>query len=157
MTSNLFQKIFSLLRRRRGLLFVATTLLAALCAWRASHISLRENILDMLPAQEKTVDDFTRIFSRFGYQNRLFFDIGAGAGPEGAASAGDELAGQLQKSGYFKRLIYRVNTEEGLAALGLIGTHLPVLFGTEEQDYAAASLSPEKARARLAQARKTLL
>src|ERR1700679_3661518 len=154
---NLFKKTFSLLHRGRWPLFAGAALLAALCAWRAGAIQVRESVLDMLPAQEKTVDDFTTIVSRFGYQNRLFFDIEAGTDQADAGSAADELYEALQKSGLFKNFIYRVNAEEGIAALDLVETHLPVLFGREEQDYVVSNLSRPKAGGRLVQDRQTLL
>jgi 1-acyl-sn-glycerol-3-phosphate acyltransferase len=153
---NLFQKGFSPLHRRRTLLFAAVALFTMLCLWRSSSMTVRENILDMLPAKEKSVDDFTTIVSRFGYQNRLFFDISAGDNKENASSAADALYEELQKTGWIKRFVYRVNEEEGLAALDLIDAHLPALFGPEEQDYLAASLPEKKVRERLAKARATL-
>jgi uncharacterized protein len=154
---DLFKKIFSLMYRGRWGLFASAALLAALCAWRAGAIQVRESVLDMLPAQEKTVDDFTTIVSRFGYQNRLFFDIEAGTGQAAAGAAADELYETLQESGFFKSILYRVNAQDALASLNLIETHLPVLFGAEEQDYVLSALSRQKVEARLAQARKTLL
>jgi uncharacterized protein len=154
---NLFQKIFSLLRGKRGFLFAGVVFLAAVCVWRAGGMRMRESVLDMLPAREKSVDDFTAIVSRFGYQNRLFFDIEAGTNQADAGSAADKLYEALQKSGLFKNFIYRVNAEEGIAALDLVETHLPALFGQEEQDYVVSNLSRPKVEARLAQARQTLL
>jgi predicted exporter len=154
---NLFQKTFSLLRGKRGILFAGVVFLAAVCVWRAGGMRMRESVLDMLPAREKSVDDFTAIVSRFGYQNRLFFDIEAGTNQADAGSAADKLYEALQKSGLFKSFIYRVNAEEGIAALDLVETHLPALFGQEEQDYVVSNLSRPKVEARLAQARQTLL
>jgi predicted exporter len=153
--SDLFQKTFSYLRRWRWLLFAGTALLAALGAWRAGGIQVRESVLDMLPAREKAVDDFTTIVSRFGYQNRLFFDVEAGVPQAGAAA--DELADTFQKSGYFKNLIYRIAPEQGVAALDLIETHLPALFGPEEQDYMTAAIARPRVEERLEKDRKILL
>ena len=103
------------------------------------------------------MDDFTTIVSRFGYQNRLFFDIETVTSQANAGAAADKLYESLQRSGFFKSFIYRVNAQDGLAALDLIETHLPVLFGAEEQDYVLSNLSRQKVEARLAQDRKTLL
>ncbi len=138
-------------------MFAGVVLLSAICAWRAGGMRVRESVLDMLPAREKSVDDFTTIVSRFGYQNRLFFDIEAGTNQTDAGSAADELYEELQKSGLFKNFIYRVNEEEGIATLDLVETHLPALFGQEEEDYVASTLSGQKVEAQLTQARKTLL
>src|SRR5665213_2784805 len=154
---NLFEKIFSQLNRRRVLLFAGLILLVTICAWRAWGMKVRESVLDMLPAQEKMVDDFTTIVSQFGYQNRLFFDIEVRTSQADAGSAADALYEALQKSELFKNFIYRVNAEEGIAALDLVETHLPALFGQEEQDYVVSAISRSKVEARLAQDRKTLL
>ena len=157
----LFQALFTVLRPRRGLLFLAAFLLAAGCVWRASGISLSENIFDMLPAGEKSIDDFRTIVSRFGYQNRLFFDIGPEADPGAAdgkhADAADELYERLRGSGSFKRLIYRVKPEEGLAALELAGAHMPALFGPAEREELVSLLAKDDLEGRLARAKRTLL
>ncbi|HAH31187.1 MAG TPA: hypothetical protein DCL44_02615 [Elusimicrobia bacterium] len=157
----IFQGLFSRLRPVRGLLFLAVILLSAICVWRASGIPLRENILDMLPAGEKTIDDFRTIVSRFGHQNRLFFDIGIDMASPGSGEshldAADDLYGKLQNSGLFKRIIYRVKTEEGLAALELAESHMPALFGPEEQEKILPLIAKDKVEERLAQSRKTLL
>lgn len=147
----LFQAVFSGFRRHRAFLFLSTLLLAGACSFLASGLSLRENILDMLPAGEKTIDDFRVIVSRFGHQNRLFFDI------SGDAAAADELYERLNKTDYFKRIIYRVKAEEGLAALELAEAHMPALFGPAQREKLIPLLAKDKVEERLSQARKTLL
>ncbi|PIU17813.1 MAG: hypothetical protein COT18_12030 [Elusimicrobia bacterium CG08_land_8_20_14_0_20_59_10] len=151
----LFQGFFSVLRRRRALLSAAVLLLAALCALRASRISLGESVLDMLPAGEKVIEDFHTIVSRFGYQNRLFFDVGDGGEEENCAAA-DELYEQLAASGFFGAIRYRVRQEEGLAAMALLQEHMPALFGAERPEKLLPLLEKDKVSGQLARYRKML-
>ena len=157
----LFQGLFTALHGRRALLFSIVILLAALCSWRASKLSLNESVLDMLPSGEGSVDDFHTIVSRFGYQNRLFFDIGietASKDDQGdIAAAADEFNAKLQASVFFKQIRYQVKPEEGMAALELMEAHMPALFGPGEQEKVLPLLAKDKVEARLASLKKMLL
>lgn len=151
----LFRGLFSLLRRRRALLSTVVLMLAALCAWRASRLSLGESVLDMLPSGEKVIADFHTIVSRFGYQNRLFFDVGDGGEKENCAAA-DELYEQLSASGFFGSIRYRLRQEEGLSAMALMQEHMPALFGAEQPERLLPLLEKDKVSGQLARYRKLL-
>ena len=152
----IFQWAFGALRPRRGLLAGSVLVASLLCLGLASRLSLRENVFDMLPAGDKTIDDFHAIVSRFGLQNRLFFDVGEGGWTENCAAA-DELYGKLSASGCFKNIRYRVQQEEGLAALELIQGHMPALFGAGEEKRLLPLLEEDKLRGQLAGYKKMLM
>lgn len=161
MLQRLYERTYAALAPHRRAVAVATVLALAFCFWRAARMTPDEDITSFLPSGDATVDAFRLVAEGFHEADQLFFDVGpddsAVAGPADITAAADALNEELEASGLFRRVRYRMSPEQGLALLDWLDAAKPALFGADDRAALEALLTPTAVAERLDEARRRLL
>jgi len=155
-----FNWIHRILAARRLSLVAGVLLCLAFCFYRAGTMTPNEDITLFLP-DDRVVDEFRLVVSRFHQQDQLFFDVGLSEGsPDNAAAvaaAADALYDHLAGSKLFAAIRYRMTPEQGLAILDYLDRQKPWLFAAADVAPALDLVRRDRATERLADAQRRLL
>ena len=129
MKDNLYTRLYLwLVAHRRGVL-VATVLVMAAAGWFSSRIELQEDILDMLPRNDRQVDEYRYALKKFRQIDRVYLDIGINTDdPETLARAGDEVFAQFSTNRNFGRITYHIESGGQGKVIEFLTGALPNLF-----------------------------
>jgi len=156
--SEMFLALHLFLARHR--LFVSVSL-AVVCAG-ASLLSLNlemdEDIMRMLPQQDRTVREYFRAFKKLRHVDGLIVDVGISEdNKEVLFRAADRMFEELQQMPELTDLSYRFELGDYPGSLRLLQSKLPNLLSTPEEYVALAkSIEAESIRNRLQWLRRAL-
>ncbi|MBI4879585.1 MAG: MMPL family transporter [Planctomycetes bacterium] len=162
----MMERFLAALRARRGLVLALTALLTALLLLSASGLSLREDVLELLPDRDPVVWSYRRLLEVFRPAEYAYFDVGpregsAAAGEEELLAAADALAAGLEQARgaaapLFDRVIYRRDPADLLSAVEFLGEHRASLFSAADAARFAERVQPEAISDALAAWKKLL-
>ncbi|MDQ3049394.1 MAG: 1-acyl-sn-glycerol-3-phosphate acyltransferase [Bacteroidota bacterium] len=137
--SNIFLKLYNFFESRRMLLFLVFFFILILLGFFASRVKLQENILQMLPSDEKS-EQLAGFFSDSKFSDRVVIvvtqkDTLAVANPENIILLADSLVANLQDQlpQYISSINHVASDSAAAALLEVIDENLPVFL--EENDY----------------------
>jgi predicted RND superfamily exporter protein len=124
---NLWLTLFELSRERKWLLPVVFAAIAGLSALGASRLHFTEDVFELLPQDDPSVNEGRLALSRFRTLERIVIDV---EGPDSArVVAGiDQLAVELEKTPGISKVTYRVSDEALADIAQLYDGRTPLLF-----------------------------
>jgi predicted exporter len=157
MKDNLYTRLYLwLVAHRRGVL-VATALVMAAAAWFSSRIDLQEDILDMLPRNDRQVDEYRYALGKFRQIDRVYLDIGINQDdPETLGQAADEVFARFSTNQNFGRITYRIETGGQGKVIEFLTGALPNLFTDADAQVLETKLAPGEVREHLTTMRRKL-
>lgn len=134
----------------------AYAVLSAALAWYGSGITLKADIIDLLPSGAASGENLRLYLERFGTSDAVLVTARAekGAAEELLEDAARRLAEELERTGLFRTVRAGFDEEQTLALARHALDHLPVLVPEDRQDELRARLSPDAVRAALERARR---
>lgn len=157
MKDNLYTRMYLwLVAHRRGVL--VTTLLVMLAAgWFSSRIDLQEDILDMLPRNDRQVDDYRYALKKFRQIDRVYLDIGINVDdPDTLGRAADEVFAQFSTNQNFGRITYHIEAGGQGKVIEFLTGALPNLFTEADARALETKLAPGEVREYLTVMRRKL-
>ena len=157
MNENSYTRLYLwLVAHRRGVL-VATLALMVTAGWFSTRIDLQEDILDMLPRNDRQVDEYRYALQKFRQIDRVYLDIGSNADdPDTLTRAADEVFSQFSSNQNFGRITYRIEVGGLGKGIELLTGALPNLFTEADARALEARLPPAEVREYLATMRRKL-
>lgn len=157
MKDNLYTRLYLwLVAHRRGVL-TATLLVMAAAAWFSSRIDLQEDILDMLPRNDRQVDEYRYALGKFRQIDRVYLDIGINNDdPETLGHAADEVFAQFSTNQNFGRITYHIDAGGQGKVIGFLTGALPNLFTKDDAQELETKLTPGEVREHLTTMRRKL-
>ena len=104
----------------RSIAVAVTAGVFALAGVLAGRLAMEEDVTALLPSDDPVIADYRLVATRFRALDSLFIDVGAesaSAPRADVAAAADALVEQLQSTGLFERIHYRVSPEGASAML----------------------------------------
>lgn len=142
-------------RRRSVLIVVALVMVAA--GWFSSRIDLEEDILDMLPRNDRQIDDYRYALGKFRQIDRVYLDIGIDRDdPDTLAHAADEVYSRFATNENFVRITYRVEMSGQGKVIEFLTSALPNLFTEADAEALKTNLAPGEVREYLTTMRRKL-
>jgi 1-acyl-sn-glycerol-3-phosphate acyltransferase len=157
MKENFYTRLYLwLVMRRRGVLFI-TALVMVAAAWFSSRIDLQEDILDMLPRNDRQIDDYRYALGKFRQIDRVYLDIGSNTDdPDTLARAADEVYSRFATNQNFERITYRVEMGGQGKVIEFLTGALPNLFTAADAPALETKLTPGEVREYLTVMRRKL-
>ena len=121
-------------------------LLCAVMVSAAFSLKLKEDIMDLLPAEDEAVSGYTDVLRAFQKSDRLVFMVQLKSDQpheEALITAADELAVKLQNSNLIKQVYYKWDAWEVNEALSVLRTFRADLFQLEDARKLDAFLAPQ--------------
>lgn len=145
------RRMFEWLFDHRAAVIVASIIVTIAGMIAGATIKWREDVMDLLPKSDPLIAQYQRILGDFGQLNLMLVEIGspAGAAPlaqEELVAAGDRLAGAMEQSGLFKRLVYKMDVADFASALDVLRERRASLFTAEDEAALRERLRPESIR-----------
>lgn len=142
-------------RRRSVLIVVALVMVAA--GWFSSRIDLEEDILDMLPRNDRQIDDYRYALGKFRQIDRVYLDIRIDRDDSDTlAHAADEVYSRFATNENFVRITYRVEMGGQGKVIGFLTGALPNLFTDADAEALKTNLAPDEVRQHLTTMRRKL-
>ena len=157
MKDNLYTRMYLwLVAHRRGVL-VTTLLVMVAAGWFSSRIDLQEDILDMLPRNDRQVDDYRYALKKFRQIDRVYLDIGINADdPDALGRAADEVFAQFSTNQNFGRITYHIEVGGQGKVIEFLTGALPNLFTEADARALEVKLAPGEVREYLTTMRRKL-
>ncbi len=135
-----------------------TFIIIALCIVSVGSIKIREDVLDVLPADDPVFADFFAVIERFELLNYTYVLIRQEGGSNSGtlARAGDATHAAMIKSGLFDDILYRFEMEDIFTSYAVMLQHRAALFTTSDQAALEIRLTPEAIDQTLREWRRTL-
>ena len=157
MKDNLYTRLYLWLIARRRSVLVVTALVMVTAGWFSSRIDLQEDILDMLPRNDRQIDDYRYALGKFRQIDRVYLDIGINTDdPDALAHAADEVYSRFATNENFGRITYRVEMGGQGRVLEFLTGALPNLFTEADAQALEAKLAPGEVRQYLTVMRRKL-
>ncbi len=159
------ERLLAALRARRGLVLALVTLLTALLLLSASGLSLREDVLELLPDRDPIVRRYRSLLEVFRPAEYAYFDVGPAEGSapaeEDLLAVADALAASLEQAAraegpLFDKVIYRRDPADLLAAVEFLSARRAALFSAADAARLEETLRPAAIREALAGWKKLL-
>jgi 1-acyl-sn-glycerol-3-phosphate acyltransferase len=145
-----------LVARKRGVL-VFTALLMAAAAWFTSRIDLDEDILDMLPRNDRQIREYKYVIDSFRAIDRIILDIGINSDDaDTLAQAADEVYSRFTTNQAISRITYRVEMSGQGKVIEFLTGALPNLFTEADAQALETKLSQSEIRDYLTVMRRKL-
>jgi len=146
----LFERLFD----HRRLVLSGSVLVALACLVAGTGLVWREDVMDLLPAEDPVIAEYRRILTDFGQLDAMLVAVGpapsAAALPEGKLiQAADAVADRMRTSGLFESITYRMDALDFTAALDVLREHRASLFTRADEATLAARLAPGAVRSLL--------
>jgi len=157
MNLNLYTRLYLwLVAHRRSALF-ATALLMAAAFWLSSRIDMQEDILDMLPRNDRQIDDYRYALKKFRQIDRVYVDVGIDRDDgEVLFHAADEFHSRLATNQSIARIAYQVEMSGQGRVIGFLTGALPNLFTESDARELETKLAPAEIRDHLGVMRRKL-
>ncbi|MGC3958805.1 MAG: 1-acyl-sn-glycerol-3-phosphate acyltransferase [Verrucomicrobiota bacterium] len=157
MKDNLYTRLYLWLIARRRSVLAVTALVMVAAGWFSTRIDLQEDILDMLPRNDRQVDDYRYALGKFRQIDRVYLDIGIDRDDaETLAQAADEVHSWFATNENFVRITYRVEMSGQGKVIEFLTGALPNLFTAADAEALQAKLEPTEVRQYLAVMRRKL-
>ncbi len=144
-------------RRRYRLVFLASLLIVALGGWLGSRLDKQNDVLELIPKGNRTVDTFRDALRRFGSIDYLMvlLEAGEGEGPDELEDFADLLARKLEaRSDLVETVEYRLELEG--RALNPFSEWAPLFLAPEKLPELARRLSDDAIQRRVGEIRDAL-
>ncbi|MDB5235136.1 MAG: phospholipid/glycerol acyltransferase, partial [Hymenobacter sp.] len=160
---NFFYLIYQFFQARKPLFYAVFVSSLGLLAFFASRIKLEENVMQMLP-HEQRMDEFSHFLQTSKFTDRVVVfisdeDTTQAPNPQAHAAYADDVATSVKKQlgQYVESFNYRSNDSLVLEVFGTIHNNLPVFL--EEKDYAQidSATTPKSIASRVDSNYKTLI
>jgi len=157
MKFNLYARLYLWLMAHRRAVLLSAAALMVLAAWFSSRIDLQEDILDMLPRNDRQVDEYRYALNKFRQIDRVYVDIGINCDdPETLAHAADKVYARFSTNASFGRITYQVELSQQGRVIEFLTGALPNLFTESDAAALQAKLAPEEVRNYLTTMRQKL-
>lgn len=157
MNLNLYTRLYLwLIARRRGVL-ILTALVMLAAGWFSSRIDLQEDILDMLPRNDRQIDDYRYALGKFRQIDRVYLDISINRDDSDVLGhAADAVHSRFATNENFGRIVYRVEMGGQGKVIDFLTGALPNLFSEEDARALESKLAPGEVRQYLTVMRRKL-
>lgn len=157
MKDNLYTRLYLwLVAQRRGVL-VTTLLVMVAAGWFSSRIDLQEDILDMLPRNDRQVDEYRYALGKFRQIDRVYLDVGINRDdPETLGRAADEVFARFSTNQNFGRITYHIEASGAGRVVDFLTGALPNLFTAADAAELEQKLAPGAVREYLTAMRRKL-
>lgn len=157
MKDNLYTRLYLWLVAHRRSVLVTTLLVMVAAGWFSSRIDLQEDILDMLPRNDRQVDDYRYALGKFRQIDRVYLDVGISTDdPDTLGRAADEVFAQFSTNQNFGRITFHIDSGGQGKVVEFLTGALPNLFTENDARELAEKLQPEKIRDYLTLMRRKL-
>jgi 1-acyl-sn-glycerol-3-phosphate acyltransferase len=157
MKDNLYTRLYLWLAARRRSVLVVVALVMVAAGWFSSRIDLQEDILDMLPRNDRQIDDYRYALGKFRQIDRVYLDIGINTDdPETLGRAADEVYSRFATNQSFGRITYHVEMGGQGKVIEFLTSALPNLFTDEDARALETKLAPGEVRQYLTTMRRKL-
>jgi uncharacterized protein len=153
----LYTRVYLWLVRRRRLVLVLVSLVAAVSVLISSRIDLEEDILSTLPQRDERVDEYRYAIKKFRQIDRVYIDVGINADdPDRLGQAADEFFARLSTNAAYTRIMYRFEMAGQNKVIEFLTGSLPNLFIQSDARELAPKLEPTAVREYLTVMRRKL-
>jgi predicted exporter/1-acyl-sn-glycerol-3-phosphate acyltransferase/ubiquinone/menaquinone biosynthesis C-methylase UbiE len=157
MTRDPYTRLYLWLVSHRPLVIFVTILVAIVCVLISSRLDLEEDILGLLPQNDKIVDDYKYTLRKFRQIDRVYFDVGIKeSNPDALGQAADEFYARVSTNATFTRVMYRLDVSGQRKVLDFLTGALPNLFSDSDAIALTNKLDPAKIREYLTTMRRKL-
>src|SRR5882672_5801851 len=157
MKLDLYTRLYLWLVAHRRSVFAVTLLVMVAAGWFSSRIDLQEDILDMLPRNDRQIDDYRYALGKFRQIDRVYLDIGINTDdPETLGRAADEVHSRFATNQSFGRITYHVEMGGQGKVIEFLTGALPNLFTDEDAKALETKLAPGEVRQYLTAMRRKL-
>jgi 1-acyl-sn-glycerol-3-phosphate acyltransferase len=157
MKDNLYTRLYLWLVAHRRSVLVTTLLVMVAAGWFSSRIDLQEDILDMLPRNDRQVDDYRYALGKFRQIDRVYLDIGINSDdPETLGHAADEVFARFSTNQNFGRITYQIEAGGQGRVIDFLTGALPNLFSAADAQELEKKLAPSEVRDYLTGMRRKL-
>ncbi len=157
MKLDLYTRLYLWLVARRRSVLAVTLLVMVAAGWFSSRIDLQEDILDMLPRNDRQIDDYRYALGKFRQIDRVYLDIGSNTDdPETLGRAADEVYSRFATNQNFGRITYHVEMGGQGKVIEFLTGALPNLFTAEDARALETKLAPDEVRQYLTTMRRKL-
>ena len=147
MKNELYPKIYSWLVAHRRLVFFTSIVLAAVCLGISSRFRMEEDVLGILPQDDRIVGEYKYTLKKFRQIDRVYMDVGTTNGDtENLGRAADEFYDQLATNDIFAGITYRIEMGNQRQVIGLFTGSLPTLFTADDEKALADKLDTNSIR-----------
>jgi uncharacterized protein len=157
MKSDFYPRLYLWLAAHRRAVLLAAICIAAVCIVISLHIGLEEDILGVLPQNDKIVDDYKYTLRKFHQIDRVYIDVGINR--DDAATLGraaDELYADLSTNTAFAHITYHIEFGNQQTIVGFLTGALPNLFTEADAQALDEKLETNSIRAFLTDRRRKL-
>lgn len=151
----MFERLFDF----RWPVLILTGVATAVLIWAGATLKWREDVMDLLPKQDPLIAQTLSILNDFGQMNMMLVEVGPPAGaptgtppvsPDELIAAADRIEQQMQGSGLFRSITYRMDVADFTTALDVLRGHRASLFTAADETSLTERLKPESIRTILA-------
>jgi len=156
----LYQKILESFFKHRWIVLIAVALVWFLAVYSALGIKLNENIMDLLPDNDKRISAYREIYDKFNPMNTVFIDLALTKDKSNIKlliTSADSLYAELNKSSFFNKTIYRWQIQDLQQALNILSEYQSVLFTKEDSIDVQHKLNESYIRERIRQWKRAML
>jgi 1-acyl-sn-glycerol-3-phosphate acyltransferase len=157
MKPDFYTRMYLWLVAHRGRVLLVTVLIVAACVVVSSRINLQEDILDMLPRNDRQVDEYRYALGKFRQIDRVYLDIGIKTDdPVRLAQAADAVFAQFSTNQDFGRITYQIEAGGMGKVIEFLTGALPNLFSDADAGALETKLAPGEVRKYLTTMRRKL-
>ena len=147
--------------KHRRVVLGVTLLIVVAAIIISSRIKLEENILAILPQNDRIVDEYRYTLHKFRQIDRVYIDVGIDqtntpVTSDQLAAAADEVYAQLSANTNYARILYRIEFGGQQKIVNYLSGALPNLFTTADARALASKLEPSAVRDYLTVMRRKL-
>ncbi|HEY4416082.1 MAG TPA: 1-acyl-sn-glycerol-3-phosphate acyltransferase [Verrucomicrobiae bacterium] len=152
-----YQQLYLWLATRRRTVVLTAIFIALACVAFSSRIALEEDILGILPENDRIVDDYKYALNKFGQIDRVYIDVSVNQDdPQKLAAAADEFYQTLATNRSFRRITYRIELGNQGRIINLLTSSLPDVFTEADATTLATDLDTNAIRTHLTLMRRKL-
>ncbi len=157
MKLEVYTRLYLWLAAHRRLVLGTTLLVTVASVLISSRIDLEEDVLAILPRNDRIVDEYQYAIRKFRQIDRAYFDVGiTNSDPEKLEQAADELYAGLATNHAYGRITYRIELQGQDKVIHFLTGALPNLFTEADAKALAPKLDPASIREYLTVMRRKL-
>jgi len=146
--------------RKRLLIFAGVAAVFLVSFVLAPRLKVNESITDLLPMSDPMTADYHLVVTQFRVLESLFIDVGANeqasVTQSEIISIADNMVLQLERSGLFQKIFYRISSEQALETLSAIQRSQSSLFSIADLNQIKLLISEKSIREKLVKAKRDL-
>ncbi len=136
------------LYKKRRIIFIITIIISIYLTYSASRIKFREDIIDLLPSSDPVISEYKTILTNFKFIDLIYINMSSSdknnkLSPEELASIADTGSEEMQRSGLFKKIVYKTEYSEIIKALEFLREHRENFFTSTDEEVLKSRLNKE--------------